>query len=564
MLRLKMNVQQFVKKYLYNSRNCLEGQRLSEKWFVSRGFHSEFQYFKDNNILNSKNLYTFLNPNETNICECGSEKRFTGFSSGFKDYCLKCSKTKYNHMKRQGYNNVHINDVVAFVKDVKGNYSTSKIKKLSQQTIQDIIERTNYLDEATRMCERLYHIEHGLYGLPKCKLCGKDHNNFRFGVAGYFEYCKGECSHAYNANDRKNGLRIHFYERYLENFKSDDDYDIVLFTKEDYLEDKECLIAFKHKKCGHEYKYSKNYQGHFRCPKCYPIRSKAQYEIFDWLDCDSVMNDRQLIKPKEIDILSYEFKFGIEYDSLMFHSFGESNYNPLNNILENKNIHLEKTESCEEKGIQLFRIFSNEWHNKQDIWKSMLLNKIGKNEKIFARKCLVKEVDSKTCNSFLEKNHMQGKATQFVRLGLYYNDELVSLMTFGKPRYNKNIEWELIRFCTKLNTQVIGGASKLLKYFERNYNPKSIISYANRRWSQGDLYEKLGFEYTHSTKPNYFYFHGKDGDSAVLESRVKYQKHKLKDKLETFDPNLSETENMYNNGYRKIFDCGNKVYVRKY
>lgn len=114
--------------------------------------------------------------------------------------------------------------------------------------------------------------------------------------------------------------------------------------------------------------------------------------------------------------------------------------------------------------------------------------------------------------------------------------------------------------CSKLNTTLIGGASKLLKYFEQTYNPESIISYANRRWSQGNVYEKLGFDKIRKTPTNYFYFKGTD--SSNILSREQFQKHKLKNILEQFNPELTEIENMYNNGYRKIFDFGNLVYVK--
>ena len=133
-------------------------------------------------------------------------------------------------------------------------------------------------------------------------------------------------------------------------------------------------------------------------------------------------------------------------------------------------------------------------------------------------------------------------------------------MTFGKCRFNKKYEWELLRFCNKLGYHIPGGASKLLTYFERTYKPKSLISYADRRWSQGKLYRALGFNLDHVSEPNYWYFN----NIFSLESRIKYQKHKLKDILEKFDPNLTEVENMIMNGYHRIFDCGNLVFVKKY
>ena len=135
-------------------------------------------------------------------------------------------------------------------------------------------------------------------------------------------------------------------------------------------------------------------------------------------------------------------------------------------------------------------------------------------------------------------------------------------MTFSKPRFNKKYEWELVRFCNKIGYHVPGGASKLLKHFERTYNPKSIISYADRRWtmnSNNTVYDKLGFKLNSISQPDYWYW--KDSE---FSHRSKYQKHKLKSLLQTFDASKTEIQNMTDNGYRRIFDCGNLVYVKEY
>ena len=118
----------------------------------------------------------------------------------------------------------------------------------------------------------------------------------------------------------------------------------------------------------------------------------------------------------------------------------------------------------------------------------------------------------------------------------------------------------MLRFCNKLGYHVPGGASKLLKYFERNYNPKSLVSYADRRWSQGKVYKKLGFTFNHASTPNYWYL--KNNNTTKLYSRINFQKHKLKKLLENFDENKTEVENMKANGYNRIFDCGNLVYEK--
>ena len=284
-------------------------------------------------------------------------------------------------------------------------------------------------------------------------------------------------------------------------------------------------------------------------------RSYQEKQILEF--CQSLTsgvqsNTRQIITPLELDIYMPNHNLAIEYDGLFWHSSYSID-------TENKNYHLNKTKLCKEKGIQLLHIFENEWENpnKQKIWKSIIKNKLNKSSKIFARKCEIKEISFKDSQIFLNNNHLQGQCNSSINIGLYYNNELVSLMTFGKSRFNKKVDWELLRFCNKLNYSVVGAASRLFKNFLKGHTG-SVISYADMRRSTGGLYRNLGFELSHESGPNYWYW--KDG---LLESRIQYQKHKLKNRLEKFDSGLTESENMYLNGYRKIFDCGNQVWVYK-
>jgi hypothetical protein len=260
-----------------------------------------------------------------------------------------------------------------------------------------------------------------------------------------------------------------------------------------------------------------------------------------------IKNKTLLSSYHEIDIYLPEANIAIEVNGVYWHSEIMGKY---------KNYHLYKTQQCEEKNISLFHILDYEWIYKKPLIQSIILNKLGKTpNKIYARQCVIKEIDNNTSKEFLNDNHLYGNCSSKQKIGLYYKDELVSLMTFGGYRFNKHKnEAELLRFCNKLNTNVVGAASKLLKYFIKKYgnNYKKIISFADRRYSTGNMYRKIGFDFIKFTPPSYFYH-----KNNQIFNRMNFQKHTLSKKLEKFDSNLTETENMHNNGYKKIWDCGN-------
>jgi hypothetical protein len=210
-------------------------------------------------------------------------------------------------------------------------------------------------------------------------------------------------------------------------------------------------------------------------------------------------------------------------------------------------------------GYKLIHIFEHEWINKQEIIKAKLKALFGiEQTKIYARKCIIKEISTELKNDFLNQFHIQGEDKSKIKLGLFNEDELVAVMTFGKPRFNKNYEYELIRYATKY--KVIGGAGKLLKYFEKNYKPKSIITYADRAYSQGNMYFKLGFNFLKNNVPSYNWI-----KNDIILSRFRCQKSKLKEILkDRYNECLSENENMLFNGFSKLYDCGNIVFEKIY
>jgi very-short-patch-repair endonuclease len=292
---------------------------------------------------------------------------------------------------------------------------------------------------------------------------------------------------------------------------------------------------------------------HPRCLKCYPfIKSNIEIELQDFCkeyfnESELLFNDKTIISPLELDVVIPSIRLAVELNGNYWHSEVQGN--------KDSNYHLSKTDAAKSKGYQLIHIFEDEWVNKKDIVKSILINKFGKTpNRVYGRKCKIVNLTNKIAKQFLNDNHIQGfiGGTHY---GLEHNNTLVSILTVGKPRFNKNYDYEILRFCNKLNHSVIGGLSKLIKNIK---NPKkSIISYADKRYGDGLGYINIGFKKINESSPNYWYFSNKT--KLLRESRIKYQKHKLKDILKSFDPKLTEFQNMVNNGYDRIWDCGNIV-----
>lgn len=280
-----------------------------------------------------------------------------------------------------------------------------------------------------------------------------------------------------------------------------------------------------------------------------PKKSKAEDELFDYLNYlqpGFIRNDNKLLSGREIDIINHKLKLCIEYNGLYFHS----------DKYRDRKYHISKLQEVEKHGYRMIYIWEDWWIRKREIIKSMLRSVLNKTEnKIYARRCEIRQVDNLISNTFLNSTHIQGTCVSKIRLGLFYENELVCIMTFGKLRravghFSKDDHWELLRFSSKLNTTVVGGASKLLKHFILNYKPIRILSYSNRDWSNGNLYYKLGFKKLGNTDPGYFYAKGK-----LRFNRFAFTKNKLVSL--GYDINKSESQIMNENGYMKIWDTGN-------
>ena len=328
-------------------------------------------------------------------------------------------------------------------------------------------------------------------------------------------------------------------------------------TKDEFINPNSEQLLYKCTNCNSEFSSKSRIARFVKCPNCSrdigPFRSYGERSVYNFVKrlCERCgytveSNKRKYLKNYEIDVYVPELKLGIEYCGLYWHS----------NVFKDDNYHYQKYKAAQQAGIRLIQIFENEWALKRTrlLIKALIRGAFGLSRgKIQARKCSLREVPLGDYKQFLHDNHIQGYTYAKIRLGLYYNEELVALMGFGKPRFSKE-DYEVIRFCTKRGYTVIGGLSKLVKHFHIAY-PGTLISYIDSRYFSGYGYEKAGFKVVSHSKPNYFYFNFSDFNG--LESRIKYQKHKQVKLLSYFDPKLSEKENMQLNGYLYIHDAGN-------
>ena len=310
--------------------------------------------------------------------------------------------------------------------------------------------------------------------------------------------------------------------------------------------------ASKTYKCNSVCYYNRRYHGLEVCTNLLPVQKSqskgTSLEIFvtkllDEYGIEYITNTTEIIPPKELDIYIPSKKLAIECNGCFWHSsFNKSN-----------NYHIDKYNECETKGIQLLTLWEDQIIKFPELVKSIVLSKLGIFErKIYARSCSIRELSTKEAVEFLKDNHLQGNANSSIKLGLYHNDELVSVMTFGGHRrlMNNNPEketYELYRFCNKLNTTVIGGASKLLKHFIKTYHPKQIISFASKDISNGGIYRRLGFEKIHESQSYWFI----DSKTMQRYHRYKFRKSEL-DKMSY----ANELDFLRGEKYLKIFDTG--------
>lgn len=512
-------------------------------------------------ILN-ESVYKWLHGSDKGFCStCQKPTKFNGILAGFSTYCgTKCSASNSDtRNKRKATNLVRYGDERGNVKAItdtrketmKERYgvehalASEEFKAKAKDTLtqnygSEGFKHESIVSKRKSTNLRTFGVEHASQN-DQVKAKRESTTFARYGVSTKLK-CRDviERTQALRRANTNSNIKARAASVGL----------IALFNTYTKVSDQH---AWRCSTCSFEFNAHVDNGSTPRCPSCNPSGSIGESEVFDFVKgmARSVeANNRTLIGPKELDIFIPGLKLAIEYNGLYWHSEEKVG----------ERYHLDKTIACENKGVKLIQIFESEWLTNKELVKARLQAKMGLNEKIGARNCKTRRIPSSESNTFLSLNHIQGSCRSSEQYGLFFQNELVAVMTFGKSRYDAKVQWELLRFASKAGVTVVGGASKLLTAFEREHSPSSLISYCDRRWNTGESYRKMGFEFSHQSSPSYHY----TNDGIILHNRVKFQKHKLEKLLTTFDPQLTEAQNMAVNGYYRVWDCGTQVFIKLY
>lgn len=304
---------------------------------------------------------------------------------------------------------------------------------------------------------------------------------------------------------------------------------------------------------------------HNLCHKCYAniSQSSPELEIKDIINTmyngKCIENSRSIIPPLELDLYYPEKNVAIEFNGNYWH---DENHKP-------KDYHFNKFKLCKDKNIRLVSIYESDWYNKHDNIINLLKNIFIENKIIYARNCTISKLDYKTKSDFINEYHFYGDSNQgTISYGLYYNNELVSVMSFGKLRgqnklHNNKDHYELVRFVTKYSMRIIGGASKLFKKFISEYKPVYIICYSDNDFFTGETYNKLGFKLKSlGDSIDYQWVKGTKALSRyecmtnkLLEKYPKYRNINITGSIEDYI--------MHDLGYSKLYRCGNSIWEYK-
>lgn len=555
-----------------------ENHPVRESW-VKKNLTDLYDYLEDKggNTLSEK---LYLIHNEKGKCRtCGSSVKFLSLKRGYRDFCSsKCTNNNKDLIKKKfiKYKNTS-NDKYGFDNPAKSYKVREKIKQsranIDYEKVNDKFKKTSLKNWGVDNPSKSNIIKNKKKE-TSLKNWGVD-NPFKSedikNVIKEIHINNLGVNHPMKSDVVLNRQKNTNVEKWgVDNYTKTKMYKELMFEKyrsgtiktnlniaENYIE---YTGLGKHRmKCdsGKEHVFITNshlYHSRLKlnnkqCTICYPVSDSVSIKELELYNFIKSIYGGKIIQSYrdslEIDIYLPDLNIGFEFNGLYWHS----------EIFKDRDYHLNKTNYFRDKGIRIIHIWEDDWDLRSEILKSQIKNWLGlSTNKIYARKCTIKEIENvDEYRDFLNKNHIQGYVSSSLKIGLYYNDRLVSIMTFDHFEGRRKMvdgEWNLSRFCNMLDTNVIGGASKLLKYFISNYKPTRIISFADKSWSCGKLYNSLGFSVKKVSYPNYSYLINKE-----RSNKQKWKKSKLI-KL-GYDSNLSESKIMEDNfGAYKIFDCG--------
>jgi hypothetical protein len=516
---------------------------------IKRKFPFVYENIKDN--YHTK-LYMLLHDiTEIPKCKnpnCNNKVKLKNIGAGFRKYC--CNKCIAEHQKidERFSNKISVTKLKKSKEYFKNKYPELEFSYDKSNKNYYIIK--NYCKHGDI---RIYsNVFKKLYENNKC-LCIKCNE----------ENVKNYIPNEEEINKFQNEFQS-FYKKYSLAFKDiwfltyfPKEYKIILYWSK-HIKDislTERIYLFKNNlkeipkcknpNCNHKvhFNHSNLSYTHFcNSPACLKNTSSLELEILSFLESlNPNTKSKFYISKNEYDIIVDNLL--VEFNGLYWHG---------DLIKNDKNYHYNKYLLAKQNEFDFFNIWEDDWHFRKDIIKSMLSYKINKTKNnINARECEIKLV--RNIKNFLNENHLQGWCQSSINLGLFYKNELISCTTFGKRKIGGLEQFELLRFCSKLNTNVVGGASKLFSYFIKNYKPKKIISYASCDYSGGNLYRVLGFNEVGHTGINYWW-----SDNDKRYHRSNFMKYKLV--REGFNPNKSENEIMRERGFYKIYGTGNLKY----
>lgn len=488
-------------------------------------------------------------------CGCGTLLSFKPLKNGpwFAEYTRNHGpkKSHTDETKRKIKESCRQTSIKKF--GVENPFQSEEIKKKIKETNLERYGVDNYA-KTSEYREQARSFRHNKESIEKIKST----NQRKYGANSFTASNEGKVV-------LRNKGFINYYGSWEEyTFRLKNNNITILISEEEYNSNSLIPLKFTCDTCGN------NWQEHYllmpTCDVCAKEfersgRSNLESSLFTWIESLQIpfATNKMFVNPDgkkySLDVYIEHLNIGIEINGLWWHSEIHGQ--------KDRRYHVDKMNFFNNMGIRVINIFEDEWNNKLKIIKSKILHilNLSNNKKIYGKNTIIKKLSYKEVNEFLNHNHIQGSIKCNVYLGAFYRDELVSVMTFSKNKRlsfnknNNNTEYELVRFASNIEYNVIGVAGKLLKYFIKNYFPTKIISYADLRFTSPDknIYSTLNFSLVERTKPNYFYTKGSRRDG-----RLKFTKHKLVQM--GHDPNLTEWEIMKSLKYDKIWDCGHLKY----